>query len=79
MRKREAQSFYDDFSICPKPRAAPAAKPRQALKVNLLLRRQKLDSLTFLKSPKSSALPGRTSFTSPSHISIWGFYFDISE
>ena len=37
-------SFYDDFSIRPKPRAIPAARLRRAPKVNLLLRRQKLDS-----------------------------------
>ena len=51
----ETQFFYANFSICPKPRAAPVAKHRRAPKVNLLLRRQKLNSLTFLKSPKSSA------------------------
>ena len=30
IRKRETQSFYDDFSICPKPRVTPDAKPRWA-------------------------------------------------
>ena len=52
MRKREAQSFYDDFFICPKPRAAPAARPRQAPKFNLLLQRQKLDS-DFFSNPQN--------------------------
>ena len=33
----------------------------------------------FFKSPKSSALPGMTSFTSPVLFPIWGFYCDISD
>ena len=40
---------------------------------------KKLNSLTFLKSPKSSALLGMTSFASLVPIPIWGFYFDICE
>ena len=28
--RRKIQSFYADFSICPKPRATPAARPRRA-------------------------------------------------
>ena len=39
----------------PPPRAAPAARHRQAPKVNRLLRTLKLNSLAFLKFPKSSA------------------------
>ncbi len=39
----------------PPPRATPATKPRWAPKVNRLPRTLKLNSLTFLKSPKSSA------------------------
>ena len=81
MRKREAQSFYADFSIHPKPCAAPATRPRRTLKVNRLLPTLKLNSLTFLKSPKSSA--HASSAWRHSHplviISIWDFYFDISE
>ena len=50
MRKREAQSFYDDFSICPPSRAAPAARPRRAPKVNRLLQWQKVNSLTFFSN-----------------------------
>ena len=53
--KREAQSFYDDFFIRPKPGTAPATKPWRAPKGNTLLRTLKLHPLTFLKSPKSSA------------------------
>ena len=90
MRKREAQSFYADFSICPKPRAALATRPRRAPKVNRLprtlkpdssVRRPELNSLTFLKSPKSSTHASGEWCHShpPGHISIWDFYFDISE
>ena len=42
-------------SAPPPPRAAPVARPRRAPKVNRLLRTLKLNSLTFLKSPKSPA------------------------
>ena len=81
MRKREAQFFYDDFSICPPPRAAPAARPRQAWKVNRLLRTLKLDSDFFSNLIILRArFRCMTSFTSPPLIlSIWDFYFDISE
>ena len=78
---REIHSL-SDFSICPRPRAAPAARPRRAPKVNFLLRRQKLDSLTFLKNPPN---PPRTlSVHDVIHIPLvtlspWDFYFDISE
>ena len=81
MRKREAQSFYADFSTCSKPRVAPAASPRRAPKVNRLLRTLALNSLTFLKSPKSFA--HASGAWRHSHLlvsfSIWDFYFDISE
>ena len=77
IRKREAQSFYDDVSICPKPYAAPAARPQWALKVNLLLRTAKLNSLLFLILQKSSAQA--SSARCHSHPPIWDFYFDISE
>ncbi len=40
----DTQSFYADFSICPKPHAAPAARPWQAPKDNRLLPRQELNS-----------------------------------
>ena len=81
MRKREAQFFYADFSTCPKPRATPAARSRWAPKVNRLLRTLKLHSLTFLKSPKSSAHDfGAWRHSHPMvTFSIWDFYFDISE
>ena len=57
MRKREAQSFYDDFSIRPKSRAAPAARPRRAPKVNSRLRTLKLNSTDFFSNPPN---PPRT-------------------
>ena len=79
--KRVAQSFYDNLFIRPKRRAAPAARPRRASKVNRLLPRQKLNSLTFFKSPKSSA--HASGAWRHSHvlvtIPIWDFYFDICE
>ena len=80
MRKREAPSFYDDFSIRPKPRAAPAARPRWAPKVNLLpprqelnssVRAQELNELTFLKSQPT--LPVRDVTYIPGHILYPGF------
>ena len=91
MRKREAQTFYDDFSIWPPPplppRATPTARPRRAPKVNRLLQTLKLDSsvrtqvlnsLTFFKSQPT--LPVRDVIHFPLVIfSIWDFYFDISE
>ena len=83
--EREAQSFYADFSICPPPCAAPSCKllvwSQRAPKVNLLPPRQELNSLLFLKSPKSSAHASgawRHSHLLVS-IPIWDFYFDISE
>ena len=81
---REAQSFNADFSICPLPpplRAAPTAKPRRTPKVNRLLRTLKLNSTDFSQIPKIICPRFRclTSFTSPGHIRIWDFYFDISK
>ena len=79
--RREIPSFYIDFSICPKPRVAPAARPRRAPKVNRLPRTLKLNLLTFLKSPKSSAhASGAWRHSHPSVIiPFWDFYFDICE
>ena len=54
----------------PPPRAAPAANFWRATKVNRLLRTLKLNTPLFLKSPKSSALPGITSFPSHSPFSL---------
>ena len=81
IRKREAQSFYDDFSICSPSRATPDARPWWVPKVNRLLWTLKLDSLTFLKSPKSSMHASRAWRHSHSldPFPIWGFYHDISE
>ena len=84
-KESDTQSFKAGFSICPPPRppprTAPAARTQRAPKVNRLLQTLKLNSLTFLKSPKSSARASGT--WRHSHLlvlfPIWGFYFDISE
>ena len=74
--RREAQSFYADFSICPHSRVAPVAHkfvwPRPGLHLN---------SLIFLKSPKSSAhASGAWRHSHPwVTFSYLGFYFDIRE
>ena len=74
---RETQSFYADcfyiVSSQPKQRAAPVEHkvvwPRPALKVNLLLPRQELNTLTFSKSQNPQpTLPSMTSFTPPGPI-----------
>ena len=72
------------FPFAPLTTCGPRHKllvwPQRILKVNLLLRRQELNSLLFLKSPNPQpTFPDMTSFTSPSHIFYLGFYFDISE
>ena len=41
--------------------------------------KSQLSVFFFSKSPKSSALPGMTSFLSPVPFLIWGFYCDISD
>ena len=53
------------FPSLPHPRHV--RQPQRALKVNLLLRRQKLNSLTFLKSPKSTLPVHDVIHTSWSH------------
>ena len=76
MRKKEAQSFNDDFSTSPKQRVVPATRPRRALNVNRFLRRQKLDS-DFSQIPKSPAHASgawRHSHTVVT-FSIWDFLF----
>ena len=87
--ERETQSFYADcfyiVSSQPNQRAAPVAHevvwPRPGLNLDSLVRRQELNSLLFLKSPKSSA--HASGAWRQSHplviIPIWDFYFDISE
>ena len=86
--ERKTQSFYADcfyiVSSQPNQRAAPVAHkvvwPRRAPKVNLLLPRQELNSLLFLKSQNPQpTLPGMTSLTFPVLFPIWEFYFDICE
>ena len=68
-KESDTPSFYADFSICPPTtRGTPLQTTGLILaKVNRLLWMLKLNSLTFLKSPKSSALPGMTSFASLVH------------
>ena len=63
----------------PPPRAPPAARPRRAPKVNLLLRTLKLNSLTFLKSLKSSAYASGVWRHSHLLVSFPIFYFHICE
>ena len=79
MRKREAQSFYDDFSICTPPTTkTPAVKPRRAPKINRLLRTLKLHSTDFFSNP-SPRFRCVTSLTSLVIFTICDFYCDISE
>ena len=64
--------LYAGFSICPKTRAHPTQGLGEQAKVNRLLPRQDLNSLTFLKSP--STLPVRDVTTHiPTHILYMGF------
>ena len=87
--ERETQSFYADcfriVSSQPNQRAAPVAHkvvwPRPDLNLNFPVRTQALNSLLFLKSPKSSAhASGAWRHSHPLvSIPIWDFYFDISE
>ena len=87
--KRETQSFYADcffiVSSQSKQRVASVAHkfvwPRPALNLDSLVQRQELNSLLFLKSPKSSAhASGAWRHSHPLvTITVWDFYFDISE
>ena len=87
--ERETQSFYVDcfyiVSSKPNQRAAPVAHkvvwPRPGQNLNSLVRRQELNSLTFLKSPKSLAQASGTWRHSHPQVpfTIWGFYFDKCE
>ena len=82
-KENDTQSFYADFSICITygTRCKLLVWSRWALKVNRLLRMLKLNSLTFLKSPKSSTHTSGAWRHShpPVTFSIWDFYFDVSE
>ena len=77
--------FLSDFSICPKPRAAPAANYWSGLggprKSTFFLRGKNSALWLFLQSPKSSAhASGAWRHSHPLvTIPIWDFYFDISE
>ena len=88
-RERHTQSFYAGgfyiVSSQPNQRAAPVGHkvvwPCPGLNLDSLVRRQELNSLLFLKSQKSSAHASVA--WRHSHplvpISLWDFYFDISE
>ena len=78
--ERETQSFYADcFYICPKPRAAPHLQTTGLASAGPESQPSRSDAgtqlIAFLKSPKSSALPGMTSFTLPGSFPIWEFLF----
>ena len=78
-KESDTQSFYADISICPPP---PRAIPHRKLLVwSRLLRTLKLNLLTFLKSPKSSAHAsgGRRHSHPPVIFPLWDFFFDNSE
>ena len=83
--ERETQPFYaDSFYIYPKSRAAPHLQTTGLASAGPESQPSRSDAGTrltaFLKSPKSSALPGMTSFTSPGYHFLSGnFYFDICE
>ena len=77
--ERETQSFYADyFYICHKPRAAPHLQTTSLASAGPESQPSRSDTGTqltaFLKSPKSSALPGMMTFTSPGPISYLGIF-----
>ena len=80
MRKRDTIFLCWLFHL-PPTTCDTRRRPRRAPKVNRLLRTLKLNSLIFLKSPKSSAHTSGAWRHShpPVTISIWDFYFDIRE
>ena len=70
-------TFPSDPTTCGTFRRPQLVSPRRAPKIDFLRPSPKLNYCFFFKSPKSSALPGMTSFTSPVIFPIWGFYCDI--
>ena len=78
MRKREAQSFYDDFSICPSHQARHSPQGLDKLRKSTFFFRGR-NSTHWLFSNLSPRFRCVTSLTSPVTFSIWDFYFDISE
>ena len=77
--ERETQSFYADcFYICPKPRLAPHLQTTGLTSAGPVSQPSRSDAGTqltaFINSPKSSAFPGMTSFTSPGLISYQGIF-----
>ena len=87
--ERDTQYFYADcfyiVSSQPNQRAAPVTHKvlwsHPGLNLNSLVRRQELNSLLFLKSPKSSAhASGAWRHSHPLFLFFYlGFYFDICE
>ena len=75
--RREAQSFYAGFSICPHHVRHLPQGHRRAPKVNCLLPRQ--NSTNWLFSNLSPHFRCVMSLTSLVTSSIWDFYCDISE
>ena len=74
-RERERISSTNEWHISWTPTGLASRGP----KINLPRLSPKLNELLFFKSPKSSALPGMTSFTSSVPFPIRGFYCDISD
>ena len=72
-------TFPSNPTMC-NPHRKQLVWPRRAPKIDFLPLDSNLNLLTvFFQIPKSSALPGMTSFTSPVTFPIWGFYCDISD
>ena len=77
-------SFFVQAQISTNSFARASRRPklvstRWGPKITLPRLSPKLNLLLFFKSPKSSMLPGMTSFKSPIPFSIWGFYCDARE
>ena len=83
IRKRETQSCYDNFSIClPSTTTCSTRRKASASSENQPSSSNAKTQLTdFSQIPQIFRARFRwmTSFTSPSHITLWDFYFDISE
>ena len=82
MRKREAQSFYDDFSICPHHTQHPPSSESQPSSSKAKTQPSCSEAETqlsdFFKSPAHASGAWRHSHPAVT-FSIWGFYCDISE
>ena len=65
--------FHLNPDTCGTFRRPKVVSPRRGPKINLLRQSPKLNSRFFFKSPKSSTLPGMTSFTCPVPFYCQGF------